>query len=123
MAKHNEFGKLGEQKAMELLLIDGYIIRECNWRSGKMELDIIAEKNGRIVFVEVKSRTTDMVNPTDSVNRTKILNLVRAANAYVNANNITQEIQFDIITLIGSPESFEIEHIPDAFLAPIKVYN
>lgn len=122
MALHNEFGKLGEEKAQEHLIKLGYIIRELNWRSGKVELDIVAEKNNRIVFVEVKSRTSDIILPTEAVNRKKINNLIRAANAYIDFCNINNEIQFDIITLIGTPDEFELEHIEDAFLAPLKTY-
>ncbi len=40
MAQHNQLGKTGEERAAEYLISKGYIIRDINWRSGKMELEI-----------------------------------------------------------------------------------
>lgn len=120
MARHNEFGKAGEQKALEYLITKGYIIRDTNWRCGRMELDIVAEKGNRIIIVEVKTRTSGIQVPYDAVDGKKIRNLVRAANAYINCFNLPHEVQFDIISLIGSPGNFELEHIPDAFLPPLN---
>ena len=45
--------------------------------------------------------------------------MTRAANAYVIAHNIPHEVQFDIITIIGTPDDYILEHIPDAFSAPL----
>lgn len=45
MAKHNDFGKLGEQQAKALLEQKGYTILDTNWVSGKNELDIVAQKD------------------------------------------------------------------------------
>ncbi|MEG2243517.1 MAG: YraN family protein [Muribaculaceae bacterium] len=107
---------------MEYLVTKGYTIRETNWRCGKVEIDIVAEKDGRIVIVEVKTRSTDVIYPEDAVDRKKMLNLVRAANAYMNFYDLPHEVQFDIISIIGKIDDFELEHIPDAFLPPLKTY-
>ncbi len=57
-AANREWGKMAEDIAAEYLLTNGYIIRERNWRIGnKIEIDIIAEKDGIIVFVEVRGET------------------------------------------------------------------
>lgn len=122
MAAHNELGKAGEQLAVDYLIAKGYIIRDTNWRSGKMELDIVAEKDNRIIIVEVKTRSSDILFPYDSVNNKKIRNLVRAANAYINYFNLPHEVQFDIISIIGFTAGYQIEHIPDAFLPPLSTY-
>ena len=45
MAQHNQLGKTGEERAAEYLISKGYIIRDINWRSGKMELDIVAYRD------------------------------------------------------------------------------
>lgn len=122
MARHNELGKWGEQLAVDLLVTKGYAIVERNWRAGNLELDIIAIKGSRIVFVEVKTRSTDFVDPAAAVDRRRIMRLVRAADSYIHANNIPHEAQFDIILIVGSPdlpETPQIEHIPDAFLPPL----
>ena len=56
MAQHNQLGKTGEERATEYLISKGYIIRDINWRSGKMELDIVAYRDKTLVVVEVKTR-------------------------------------------------------------------
>ena len=123
MALHNEFGKVGEVAAKEALIKEGYTIRETNWKCDKLEIDIVAEKDGRIIIVEVKTRSNDYVDPIDAVDKRKIVHLVKAANAYINSNNLPHEIQFDIITLIGNQDDFKVEHIIDAFMPPLKTYR
>ena len=56
MAAHNEFGIEGEDKAANYLIREGYIILDRNWRSGHKELDIVAEKDGTLVVLEVKTQ-------------------------------------------------------------------
>lgn len=123
MARHNELGKWGEQLAVDLLVTKGYAIVERNWRAGNLEVDIVAMKDNRIVFVEVKTRSSGFVDPLDAIDRRRVSRIVRAANSYVKAYNIPHEVQFDIIIIIGTPECgdmHQIEHIPDAFLPPLR---
>ncbi|MBQ7042728.1 MAG: YraN family protein [Muribaculaceae bacterium] len=120
MAKHNELGKWGESIACETLICNGYAICERNWRVNHYEIDIIAMKGNRIIFVEVKTRTDDYVDPLESIDRKKIIHMTRSANAYIKMYNIPHEPQFDIILIIGSPETgHKIEHISDAFMPPL----
>lgn len=123
MARHNELGKWGEQLAVDLLVTKGYAIVERNWRAGNLEVDIVAMKDNRIVFVEVKTRSSGFVDPLDAIDRRRVSRIVRAANSYVKAYNIPHEVQFDVIIIIGTPESGnmpQVEHIPDAFLPPLR---
>lgn len=123
MARHNELGKWGEQIAVDLLVTKGYAIVERNWRAGNLEVDIVAMKDNRIVFVEVKTRSSEFVDPLDAIDRRRVSRIVRAANSYVKAYNIPHEVQFDVIIIIGTPESGnmpQVEHIPDAFLPPLR---
>ena len=53
MAAHNELGKEGEEAASAYLSSRGYRIRHRNRHVGKLELDIIAEKDGELIVVEV----------------------------------------------------------------------
>lgn len=126
MAKHNELGKWGEQIAVDLLVTKGYAIVDRNWHLGHLEIDIIAMKDDRIVFVEVKTRSTNFVDPIMAIDRRRILRMVRAANAYVKWHNVPHGVQFDVILIIGSPDSSvapEIDHIPDAFFPPLRTYR
>lgn len=122
MAKHNDVGRWGEQLAADYLVKQGYVIAQCNWRSGHYELDIIAYKDTHIVFVEVKTRSNDDDDPLDAIDKRKIHRLVRAALAYVEINDIHHEIQFDIIAINGNESDYTIEHIPDAIQPLLRTY-
>lgn len=123
MAQHNQTGNWGEQLACDFLVTKGYTIVDRNWRSGHYEIDIVAMKDKYIVFVEVKTRGNDDVDPTDSIDKKKIIRICRAANVYINAFDLPHEVQFDIITIVGTPDNYRIEHIPDAFLPPLHTYR
>lgn len=120
--KTSELGKWGEDLASEHLTAQGYAIVQRNWRVDHYETDIVAMKDGRIVFVEVKTRADMTGDPLDAIGRKKILNLVRSANAYVQMHDLPHEIQFDVITVCGSPDRYKLEHLPDAFEPPLKCY-
>lgn len=122
MARHNETGQWGERLAAEYLASKGYAIAEQNWRSGHYEIDIVAYKGTRIVFVEVKTRSRDYDDPIEAVDRNKALRLIRAANVYVDSKDINHEMQFDLIAINGSPDDYRIEHIADAFETPLHTY-
>lgn len=122
MARHNETGKWGENLAADYLAANGYAIAERNWRAGHNEIDIVAYKDSRIIFVEVKTRSNDEDDPLEAVDRNKALRLIRAAIVYVNTFDIDHEIQFDIIAINGSASNYRIEHIPDAFESPLRTY-
>lgn len=119
MAQHNDIGHWGEELACEKLITLGCAICERNFRIGHYELDIIAMKGNRIIFVEVKTRTNPNSDPLDAIDNKKISRMVKAANAYIVAYNIPHEAQFDIITICGTPNNYTIEHFPDAFTPPL----
>lgn len=118
MAEHNELGKIGEDKAIAYLKSKGYSILHRNWRSGKFEIDIIAENEEYLVVVEVKSRKDGyLLHPVDSVGKSKMRNVILAAEKYIFANDVQKETRFDIISVVVRPQGkFCIEHIEDAFL-------
>lgn len=120
MAKHNNLGLAGENAAIAYLKEKGYTIRDRNWRKNHLELDIIASINNELIIVEVKTRsTTDYVEPEEAVNWQKIRRIVIAADAYVKHFGIDAPIRFDIITVVGEPENFKVNHIINAFYPPM----
>ena len=120
MAKHNELGKEGETEAAEYLISKGYTIRHRNWRSGKRELDIVAQKDGELVIVEVKTRRSDEFGrPEEAITDRKIRNIIISTDAYIQRFEIDLPVRFDVITVTGTEPPFQIEHIEDAFLPPI----
>jgi len=120
MAAHNNLGIFGENAAVEYLEKEGYTIRHRNWRKNHLELDIVAYKDEELVVVEVKTRTnTDYVQPQDAVNWQKIRRLVIASDAYIKHFCIDSPVRFDIITVVGEPNCFKVEHIVNAFYPPM----
>lgn len=119
MAQHNETGKWGEELATAYLKRQGYDILERDWRFGHRDIDIIARSpDGRmVVFVEVKTRTSDVVTrPEDAVDLKKMRSIGLAANAYVKTFNVVDELRFDVISVVGEKkDAAQLEHIQDAF--------
>lgn len=116
MAKHNDLGRKGEAIAIQYLKKNQYEILETNWRFGKDEIDIIAKNDEVVVIVEVKTRTSNnLIEPEFAVIKKKQNFLIRAANAYIDKNNLDVEIRFDIISIIVYPSYNDIKHIADAF--------
>ncbi|NML68879.1 YraN family protein [Chryseobacterium sp. RP-3-3] len=119
MAIHNDFGKIAEDLAAEYLQKNGYKVVTRNFRFQKAEIDIIAEKENLIIIVEVKARSTDaFILPHEAVTKTKIRSIVSAANHYLEEFNRSNEVRFDIISVLPDErKNLIIEHITDAFEA------
>jgi putative endonuclease len=120
MADHNDFGKAGEDIAVNFLRKKGYNILETNWRSGKNEIDIIALDNDILVIVEVKSRHSNFAGePETAVTHDKQRALIRAANAYIGKTGKNNEVRFDIVSILVVKDQQTINHIEDAFYPTI----
>lgn len=116
MADSHKLGKFGEQVAVRHLTDNGYQIIARNWTTGKREIDIIAENENNIVFIEVKTRMADyQVHPRDAVSVPKQRNIIFAAQTWIERNITDKEARFDIITVISDGKQREIEHIENAF--------
>ncbi|UUC46131.1 YraN family protein [Flavobacterium cerinum] len=116
MARHNELGKEGEERAVAFLIQNGYQILERNWMFCKAEIDIIAKKETTLVVVEVKTRSKlDFGSPQEFVKSKKIQLLLKAVNEYVILRNIECDVRFDIIAIHKDGMVFNIEHYADAF--------
>lgn len=116
MASHNDFGKWGEQHAVDYLQECGYAILCRNFSYQKAEVDIIAQKASTLVFIEVKSRhSITFAQPETAVRRKKIVLLVRAANAFVSKFPDEVSVRFDIISVYKKNGKFELNHLVDAF--------
>lgn len=114
-------GKLGEEIAIKHLRKLDYKIVEHNWFYEKYEIDIIARNEEWIVFVEVKTRTSDQWgNPEDAISKGKIKRIVEAADFYLKENDVELSARFDVIVVILDGKKIEIEHIEDAFFPPVN---
>lgn len=122
MAKHNDIGKWGESTAREYLMARGYAIMSANERIGAIEIDIIATKGDRLIFIEVKTRSSSNYDPLDAIDSKKIHRLCRAADSYIRTKDLKLDPQIDIITVIGDPISglTKLEHFQDAAMPPLS---
>jgi len=123
-AAHLKTGDWGEREAARFLKKQGYKILGRNVRFGKKEeLDLVARDGEVLVFIEVKTRSSEaMIRPAAAVTRAKRKALRRAAKSYMsrlrNVDRKKLNYRFDIIEVLGSPgmESRpEIRHIKRAF--------
>ncbi len=121
MAKHNALGDKGEQLAVEFLEKNSYLVLERNWRSGKSEIDIIAKQAHRLIFVEVKTRSSTYFGaPESAVTQRKQNQLVKGAIEYMHKVQHDSAIRFDIISIVIVKEQVEINHIEDAFFPGLE---
>lgn len=121
MAEHNRIGKTGEERAAEYLTARGYVIRDINWKNGKLELDIVAYKDRTLIVAEVKTRSSELFeHPEDAVDNRKIRHIIDATDAYIREYDLPFEVRFDVISVIRKENEYEIEHIPDAFYPPLQ---
>lgn len=114
----SELGKIMEDHAEKFLMRSGYIILSRNWRFKKAEIDIVAKKENVLVFVEVKSRSSEYFGaPEISINAQKEAMIIDAAQRYMEQINHTWEIRFDIISLIfdKSLKKVVLKHFKDAY--------
>ena len=112
-------GDWGEHLAAAHMVSLGYAITEIKWRTGHYEVDIIAQKGARMVFVEVKTRDTAFADPVEAVDSAKRRRIIRSADVYLRQFDVPFEYQFDIITIVGDPTGYQLTHYPDAFFPPM----
>jgi len=118
-------GNQGEQEACNFLEQNGFTILARNWRSGHLELDIVAaDPEGNLRFVEVKTRIEPLATaPEEQVDRVKRRRIEAAVRAYLQddqapklLSGATGESFFDIIAVILGGEHLEVNYIPSAWI-------
>ena len=116
MAKYNQLGKEGELIAFMVLQRDGFTILETNWRFEKAEIDIIAKKDGFLIFTEVKTRGSKKFGkPSDAIDKKKIALYKDAVEGYLEQYPSEDKIRFDVLNIMIGKDETQIEHIPNAF--------
>ncbi len=117
MGKHNILGKDGEDMAVKYLQDKGYKILERNYRSGRAKIDIIAEDENKIIFVEVKIGSNFSFGyPEVSVSVSKQKLMAKAAGFYMHDKKLDCEVNFDILSIYpDEKKQWEIKHFADAF--------
>ena len=116
-----EFGDLGERLAVQHLLANGYRIRERNFRVREGEIDIIAERDGLLAFIEVRCRRGEaMGTAVESLSPAKQRRLVTLADAYDQAREkLPEQRRIDVIAVDFAPGGrlLSLQHIKGAIEA------
>lgn len=109
---NQELGALGENYAARWLQKNGYQILDRNWRGTRVELDIVATTKGAIVFVEVKTRSSNSHGfPAEAVTAKKLENIKSAALEWLSKNYANGQLRIDVISVHFDGENFELSHI------------
>jgi putative endonuclease len=110
-------GERGETMACEALEKLGYAITATRYRNRFGEIDIVANDNGTVVFVEVKTKTDcSFSDPVESVTKQKQRRLVSMAEQYVAYHRLdSTPCRFDVVTVDISAAPSKITHYKDAF--------
>lgn len=116
MPSNQHTGRKGEELAARFIEQNGLEILERNWSCRFAEADIIAKDGDILVFIEVKTRTSETAEaPEFAVNYAKEERMIEAAEAYLEEKGIDLEVRFDIISIILNPKGHKINHIQEAF--------
>ncbi len=114
MTRNQRVGKWGEQAAAGYLKERGYEIVAANVRTPYGEIDLIAKKDGFLVFVEVKARTSKTFGPPEvAVTPRKQQHMLACAGHYAQQNSI-DHWQIDVIAVEQVEGRSEITHFENA---------
>ena len=113
MTKNKEVGQKGEVLAQDYLKKLGYEIIEVNKRFSRFcEIDIIAKDKDTLVFVEVKTRSSDFCgSPFEAITKTKYENIKTGLFTYMQESTVKyKKFRIDAISVILKPE-LKINHL------------
>ena len=114
----DRFGLEGERLAERWLRAHGWRVLQRRYRSGHRDIDLIAERNGLVAFVEVKARSgVRFGDPVEAVNWKKRNELVRSATTWIDRHGRPGEVyRFDVIGVLVGGGRVRIRHVENAFL-------
>ena len=118
MAAKDELGRAGEKRAASHLAARGFEILDRNWRCAGGEVDVVARAGALLVFVEVKTRRTDLFgDPLVAVDARKRARLWRLAHAWCDCHPGDargRRCRLDVIGITGAdPSTARLEHLED----------
>ena len=104
MSEHNFVGQIGEDLARKYLEERGYSILEQNYKTRYSEVDLVAEKNGEMIFVEVRTKVGENFGtPEDTLNRKKLSKVRFNALSYAGYKKWQGPIKIDAICIVLNP--------------------
>jgi putative endonuclease len=127
LPEHLRRGQLGERAAREHLCASGMKFLTANFRSHRGEIDLILRDADCLVFVEVKSRSSEHWNrPAAAIDAKRRRRLSEAAFDYLRLlGNPEIKFRFDVVeVLLANGQVREVRHLPNCFpLAPPRRYG
>ncbi len=112
-------GRRGERAALWFLRLKGFHLRHRNWRGGGGELDLVMSRRHEIIFVEVKTRSSQLFGgATAAVTREKQAHIVHAAAAYLSRFDLWDApCRFDVISVEKTRRFpfWKVTHFVNAF--------
>ncbi len=118
-------GERGEMVACRFLKEHGYEILEKNYRCKLGEIDVIARRQGRLAFVEIKTRTSAQFGaPQEAVNLQKQEKIFKVAQWYIKEKKFVKiPIAFDVVAILWREgHTPEVHLVADAFEKEDKPY-
>lgn len=111
------FGLAGERVAERWLQRQGWRVLQRRFRSGHRDIDLIAERDGLVAFVEVKARSGNQFGgPLEAVNWRKRNELVKSATTWIDRNGRPGEAyRFDVIGVLIAGDRVRVRHVQNAF--------
>ena len=116
-AARQAFGELGERIAERWLKRTGWRVLQRRFRSGHRDIDLVVEREGTVVFVEVKARRgARFGQPVEAVNWRKQKELTKSAHIWIDRHGRPEEsYRFDVVGVLMTGEQVRIRHVEDAF--------
>jgi putative endonuclease len=103
--KRSKTGQIGESIAKKFLQKKGYKIIFQNFRTKYSEIDLIAEKKDMLVFIEVRTKTSEQFgSPEQTINKKKISRLIRAAQSYASNHKYLGSLRIDAVCVVFNPD-------------------
>jgi len=116
MTLRKQFGSQGETLVARTLEKEGYAIIGRNYKKTFGEIDLIAQKDDTVIFVEVKTRSTSFIEPEYLISPAQQRKIIATAKAYVAEYDLIEYVwRFDAALLIGDPPHQILTYIPNAF--------
>ena len=116
-ARSQELGEAGERVAEAWLAQRGWRILDRRFRNGHRDLDLVAEREGQVAFVEVKARTgKEFGQPVEAVNWRKQRELARSASVWIaRFGKAEQTFRFDVVGVLMDGGRVRVQHVENAF--------
>lgn len=118
MSNHNQrFGALGERIAERWLTRKGWRIVYRRFTNGHRDIDLVAQRDSTIAFVEVKARKgSEFGDPVEAVHHRKQRELTKSAHVWIDRHGRAEEVyRFDVVGVLVDGERVLVKHVENAF--------